>query len=469
MEELAKLEAENLKIILRRLYSMKKYIDKPIFPDYYRIELKATLNDKLEKEIVAFLNNREGGILYIGIDDKGNPVINSDLDSMQLKIADRIKNNILPSTLGLFDIATEYVDNIPITKIIVSSGLEKPYYIKSKGMSPNGCYMRLGTSTQPMSTTLIDELYAKRIHTTLRNIPSPRQDLTFAQLKIYYQERGFELNRKFANSLELLTPDGQYNYIAYLLADENGVSIKVAKYTGTTKVDLVENEEYGYCSLIKAANHVLEKMKIENVTKVKVTSTKRIEKNLVESVPLREALINAVVHNDFSREIPPVFEVFSDRIEITSYGGLIPGQSKEDFFSCSSMPRNRELMRVFKDLGLVEQLGSGMSRILQSYDRSIFEISDHFIKAIFPFSLSANDEIIANGDNNGDISGDNQSDRDKVLLLLKEEPDITAKKMSEQTGLSTRKISRIIRELRESEMIIRIGSSRKGYWEINKS
>ena len=399
-----------------------------MFQESNRIELKATLNDKLEKEIVAFLNNREGGILYIGIDDKGNPVKNSDLDSMQLKIADRIKNNILPSTLGLFDIATEYVDNIPITKIIVSSGLEKPYYIKSKGMSPNGCYMRLGTSTQPMSTTLIDELYAKRIHTTLRNIPSPRQDLTFAQLKIYYQERGFELNRKFANSLELLTPDGQYNYIAYLLADENGVSIKVAKYTGTTKVDLVENEEYGYCSLIKAANHVLEKMKIENVTKVKVTSTKRIEKNLVESVPLREALINAVVHNDFSREIPPVFEVFSDRIEITSYGGLIPGQSKEDFFSCSSMPRNRELMRVFKDLGLVEQLGSGMSRILQSYDRSIFEISDHFIKAIFPFSLSANDEIVANGDNNGDISGDNQSDRDKVLLLLKEEPDITAKK-----------------------------------------
>lgn len=85
------------------------------------------------------------------------------------------------------------------------------------------------------------------------------------------------------------------------------------------------------------------------------------------------------------------------------------------------------------------------------------------------FFLSANDGNAAIGDNNGDISGDNQSDRDKVLLLLKEEPDITAKKMSEQTGLSTRKISRIIRELRESEMIIRIGSSRKGYWEINKS
>ena len=167
-----------------------------------------------------------------------------------------------------------------------------------------------------------------------------------------------------------------------MLADENGVSVKVAKYAGKNKVDLIENEEYGYCSLVKATNQVLEKMRIENITKTKVTGAKRIEKNLIETVPMREALINAVVHNDFSHEIPPVFEIFSDRMEFTSYGGLIQGQSKEDFFSCSSMPRNRELMRVFKDVGLVEQLGSGMSRILQFYDKSIFEISDYFIAEI---------------------------------------------------------------------------------------
>lgn len=364
------------------------------------------------------------------------------MDSVQLKIADRIKNNILPSPLGLFDVTTEEIDGILVTKIIVSSGLEKPYYIKNKGMSPSGCYMRLGTLTQPMSTALIDELYARRIHTTLRNIPAPRQDLSFAQLKIYYQERGLELNKKFASSLELLTPDGKYNYIAYLLADENGVSIKVAKYAGTDKVDLIENEEYGYCSLIKATNHVLEKMKIENITKAKVTSAKRIEKNLIEPVPLREALINAVVHNDFSREIPPVFEIFSNRMEITSYGGLISGQSKKDFFSCSSMPRNRELMRVFKDVGLVEQLGSGMSRILKFYDKNIFEISEHYIKVIFPFSSSNDEKNIANGDINGDISGDINGDEKRILLLLQKEPGITAKRISDETGFSTRKISR---------------------------
>ena len=433
-----------------------------------RIELKRELNDKMEKEIVAFLNNREGGILYIGVDDKGLPIEHQDIDSMQLKIADRIKNNILPSTLGLFDIISENIDGITVTKIIISSGLEKPYYIKSKGMSPNGCYMRLGTSTQPMPNALIDELYAKRIHTTLRNIPSPRQDLTFAQLKIYYQERGLELNKKFANSLELLTPEGKFNYIAYLLADENGVSIKVAKYAGKDKVDLIENEEYGYCSLIKAANHVLEKMKIENITKAKVTSTKRIENSLVEPVPMREAIINAIVHNDFSHEIPPVFEIFSNRMEFTSYGGLIQNQSLEDFFSCSSMPRNRELMRVFKDVGLVEQLGSGMSRILNVYDKNIFDISEHFIKVVFPFreEMAMENNAIYNklsGDENGDENGDEI----KILMVLEKEPEITAKKISEKTGFSTRKISRIIKGLRETGKITRVGSDRKGYWKLN--
>ncbi len=431
-----------------------------------RTEFKAELNDKLEKEVVAFLNNKEGGMLYIGLDDDGKPVGLTELDSIQLKIADRIKNNILPSTLGLFDIVTEMIENIPVIKILISSGLEKPYYIKKQGMSPNGCFVRMGTSSQPMTTAMIDDLYRRRIHNTLRNIVSPRQDLTFAQLKIYYQERGLELNERFANSLELLTPEGKYNYVAYLLADENGVSIKVAKYAGTDKVDLIENEEYGYCSLIKATHQVLEKLKIENVTKAKVTNTQRIEKNLIASIPMREAVINTIVHSDFSKEIPPVFEIFSDKMVFTSYGGLIPGQSVEDFFSCSSMPRNRELMRVFKDVGLVEQLGSGMSRILKVYDKSIFQISEHFIKVEFPFSVPKEEDIIANGNDNGNDNGDDTLDELKVLEILKCNSAITAKEMAEQMKVSPRKVSRLIKGLKEKEKIVRVGSDRKGYWKV---
>ena len=127
-----------------KVYKSKQKGGQSMLQESNRIEFKVELNDKLEKEVVAFLNNKEGGILYIGLDDNGKPVGISDIDSTQLKIADRIKNNILPSTLGLFDIVTEEIDNISVIKILISSGLEKPYYIKRQGMSPNGCYTRMG-------------------------------------------------------------------------------------------------------------------------------------------------------------------------------------------------------------------------------------------------------------------------------------------------------------------------------------
>ena len=169
---------------------------------------------------------------------------------------------------------------------------------------------------------------------------------------------------------------------------------------------------------------------------------------------------------DFSREIPPVFEIFNDKMVFISYGGLIQGQSKEDFFSCSSMPRNRELMRVFKDVGLVEQLGSGMSRILKEYDKSIFHISEHFIKVEFPFSLPKETIIIANGDDNGNETGNDNLEIWKVMKILSENPSITAKQMAKQMNISPRKVSRLIKELKENGKIVRIGSDRKGYWKI---
>ncbi len=100
-----------------------------------RIEYKAALTDRLEREVVAFLNYREGGCIYIGVDDDGRPVGLENIDETQLKVVDRIRNNIRPSTLGLFDVAVEDRDGRSVLKIIISSGTEKPYYIKSKGMS----------------------------------------------------------------------------------------------------------------------------------------------------------------------------------------------------------------------------------------------------------------------------------------------------------------------------------------------
>jgi len=208
--------------------------------------------------------------------------------------------------------------------------------------------------------------------------------LSFEQLRIYYEKKKKPLNQQFKKNLELITEEGTLNYAAYLLADENNLSIKVAKYSGENRVNLIENNEYGYCSLIKATKSVLDKIDLENRTAATITSKERKEQRLWSAIALREAIINAFVHNDYTREIPPKFEIFSDRIEITSAGSLPEGLSRDEFFEGFSIPRNKELMRIYKDLEMVEQLGSGIPRILEHYGRDRFQFSENFLRMAFP-------------------------------------------------------------------------------------
>ncbi len=193
--------------------------------------------------------------------------------------------------------------------------------------------------------------------------------------------------------MELLTEEGQYNYVAYLLADTNGISVKVAKYDGLDRVDLIENNEYGYCSLIKATKQVLDKIGVENKTLAKITPKERKETKLWNPVALREAVINAIVHNDYTSEIPPKFEFFDDRIEITSFGSLPQGMTEKEFFEGYSVPRNKELMRVFRDLDLVEHLGSGVPRILRSYGKECFKFTENFLRMIFPATAQVTEQV----------------------------------------------------------------------------
>jgi ATP-dependent DNA helicase RecG len=86
-----------------------------------RIEYKRELTDGLEKEVVAFLN-KDGGDLYIGIDDKGNSIGVKHADSDMLKIKDRLKNNISPSCVGFFDIVSAVQEGREIIKITLAGG-----------------------------------------------------------------------------------------------------------------------------------------------------------------------------------------------------------------------------------------------------------------------------------------------------------------------------------------------------------
>lgn len=351
-----------------------------------RIEYKEKLTKEvdIEKEVIAFLNYTSGGSLIFGIDKTGKVVGLGDIDDAMLRIKDRLKTNIHPSCMGLFDISVIEQEGKQLVKVTIASGSEKPYFKKKYGMSEKGCYIRVGTASEPMSQKIIDHLYASRTRDTISKIVSPKQKLSFEQLHIYYQEKGKALNAQFATNLELVTEDDTWNYAGYLLSDINNISIKVAKYSGANRVELIETNEYGYTSLIKACKQVLDKLDLENRTLATITSKDRKEKRLWNARALREAIINAFVHNDFSREVPPKFEIFNDRIEITSAGGLVDGLSEKEFFKGFSIPRNKELTRIFKDLDLVEQLGSGIPRILDAYNPDSFEFTDNFLRLVLP-------------------------------------------------------------------------------------
>ncbi|WP_299672021.1 Fic family protein [uncultured Polaribacter sp.] len=354
-----------------------------------RIEYKREFSKKvdLEKEVIAFLNYPEGGEIYIGINADKTIYGVSNLDETMLKIKDSIKNNIQPSCLGLFDIIALEKEKKNVIKIIVSSGTEKPYYKRRKGMTPEGSFVRIGSASEPMTQKMIDELFAKRTRNSIGKIIAPVQDLNFEQLHIYYQEKKKPLNKQFQKNLELATTDNAFNYVAYLLADTNNMSFKVAKYKGIDRIHLSETNEYGYQSLIKACKSVLDKIDIENKTQTLITAKDRKDKRLWNTIALKEAIINAFVHNDYTREAPPKFEIFSDRIEITSTGSLPNGLSEEEFFEGFSIPRNKELIRIFKDLELVEQLGSGIPRIIAHYSEESFKFSDNFLRITLPKSF----------------------------------------------------------------------------------
>jgi len=78
-------------------------------PETHRIEFKRELTPDLdlEKEVIAFLNSHEGGLIYVGIDNAANRLGVADVDGDMLKIKDRIKHNLTPSAMGLFDVVDE--------------------------------------------------------------------------------------------------------------------------------------------------------------------------------------------------------------------------------------------------------------------------------------------------------------------------------------------------------------------------
>ena len=164
---------------------------------------------------------------------------------------------------------------------------------------------------------------------------------------------------------------------------------------------------------------------------------------------MREAVLNALLHNDYANGAAPKVEVFSDRVEITSNGGLPYGVTEHDFFKGRSSPRNPELMRIFRDLDIVEQLGSGVPRILEAYNKDVFEIEENYIRVTLPFA--SKDDI----------------DKGMLIDLVRIKPAITISEISDSLDISPAQVKRIINTLKDDGKLTREGAKKSGTWVLH--
>ncbi|HIU11544.1 MAG TPA: ATP-binding protein [Candidatus Onthocola stercorigallinarum] len=139
-----------------------------------RTEFKIKLVDDLEETVIAFLN-KDGGNIYIGVDDNGKVVgLKNSMDLFQRKVKDKIISNIEPSVLGLFDLEVLTKEDKKYLKITVAKGYETPYHIKGMGMTPDSCFIRVGSSNEKMDEHLINKMFRERTKNSLKSIISPK-------------------------------------------------------------------------------------------------------------------------------------------------------------------------------------------------------------------------------------------------------------------------------------------------------
>lgn len=290
--------------------------------------------------------------------------------------------------------------------------------------------------------------------------------LSFNTLKNYYSEAGYHLDENsFEQNFKLKAIDGYYNKLGELLSDHNMIPIIVVKFNGTDKTSISQRNDYGGGCLLFTYEKIKNRFASENICKTNTTVRPRIDKYLFDNDAVNEAIVNALVHNDWTIS-QPLFSLFSDRIEILSHGGLPQGQSIEDFFNGISCPRNDMLMTIFNQMTISEHTGHGVPIIVKKYGKEAFEISDKFVKITIPFDSKVMASIENGGNFGGNLGGNNEVIQIVISCIL-EDSSISAAKISSKTSIPQRTVERAIAELKAQGIIERVGSTR-GKWIVKK-
>lgn len=343
------------------------------------LEFKETITSTFLKTVSAF-SNYDGGIILFGVDDDGNIKGLSDIIKACLDIENKINDTISPQP----DYVLEPNEVNKTIKLIVKSGLQKPYLYKSKA------YKRNDSATIEVDTLEFSRLVLEGKNISFEELPYKDQNLTFhfleEQLEKSIQINSFNLDT--LKTLNLYDNNNGYNNAAGLLADTNDFpGVDIIKFGENISV-IQKRITFDHMSILEVYKKSLEVFRDYYRYEV----IEGFERKNVEKIPeaaFREAIANGLIHRMWDVNSHIRISMFDNYIDIVSPGGLPSGISEEEYLNGkTSVLRNRNLANVFYRLGFVEIFGTGITRVKQLYESSFvkprFEVSENTIKIELP-------------------------------------------------------------------------------------
>ena len=350
------------------------------------IEFKREFTSDINKVVIAFANTG-GGILYIGVDNDGNVVELANADAEMLKISNSIRDTIKPDVTMFVDYQYEIINGKTVIKVIVQKGTSCPYYIASKGLRPEGVFVRQGASTVPATETAILRMIRETDGEKYEDVRSLNQELTFFEAAKEFKTRKISFGASQQKTLGITNSNGIYTNLGLLLSDQCVHTIKLAIFEGTAKAVFKDRREFTG-SLLKQLTEVYDYIDRYNRNRSEINKLHRIDKRDYPPETVREALLNALVHRDYSFRDSTLVSIFDDRIEFISIGGLVRGITYDDMMLGISVARNEKLVKIFYRLTLIEAYGIGIPSIIRSYEdyavKPQIEVTDNAFKITLP-------------------------------------------------------------------------------------
>lgn len=422
------------------------------FRESETVELKRIYIDDIRKEIIAMCNC-SGGTIYVGVDDDGSVSGVKNCDETVQRITNTVRDSIKPDITMFLRYDTLTVDGNEIIAVAVQSGTNRPYYLAAKGLRPEGVFVRQGTSSVPASDAAIRQMIKETDGDNYEDMRSLNQNLTFDEASRVFAAQKLDFGQQQMRTLGLISADGVYTNLGLLLSDQCPHIIKGATFSGTDQQNFQDRKEFTG-SLLKQLNDAYEYMSLRNQTHATFDGLYRQDRKDYSETALREALLNAIVHRDYSFAASTLVSIYADHMELISIGGLIHGVSLDDVLLGLSVCRNQKLANIFYRLKLIEAYGTGMQKINSAYRG--YGISPEIIatgnafKVILPKMAAA---AAVNTDNR-------QDDVSLVLSHIREHGLIARQEVEELLGVKTSAANRLLKQMINDRLISVVGKGK---------